>query len=623
MPHGGYQQIPRSKSPPPNGLGLSWHGITYDVKIGKGKAKTDENGWKRILNGVSGQINSGRLCCIMGPSGAGKSSLLNVLAGRVCGSNKQVDGDMRLNGKPLDARAFREKVAYVMQEDALFATQTPTEALNFSASLRNPGMSMDEQDQLVNETLEKLRLDKCRDTFAGSMTIPGLSGGEKKRTAIGIELVSDPSYLFLDEPTSGLDSYAAYIVCEMLRKLANGEYDGVQRVVVATIHQPSSEVFELFDDVILMSAGHTVYNGPRPQMSEHFDNCGYPAREGHNPADHVMFTMQLEDPNSGHKLLSQYWKETKNEQTDHLTSSQLRNSTGEEGINKKAKAGYVKQFGTLARREGMNVLRDKGALIARFGTTIFINLIVGFVFKGVGGASFANWGTEDGTANHFGALAQLAIGGMFGLAQPLLLSFPLERPVFLREYATGTYDSIPYFISKLLVEIPITILQSTVMYLVTYWLMELNGNFVYLTLATSLLGLVAASTAILIGSVSSNPQMAIQLSPLLFVPQILFSGFFISTSFIPSYLRWAQYLCSLKYGINLMMIAEFRDLPHISDLTPEQQWNVTFIRDSLLSKNDVVIDHEWLYVGIMVGVFVVFRAIACVVLAKKGSTLSA
>ena len=617
----GYQQIPRSKSPPPNGLGLSWHGITYDVKVGKDKG--DEKGWKRILNGVSGQINSGRLCCIMGPSGAGKSSLLNVLAGRVCGSNKVVEGDMKLNGKTLDPRAFREKVAYVMQEDALFATQTPHEALHFSASLRNPGMTIDEQDAMVDETIEKLRLQKCRDTYAGSVMMAGLSGGEKKRTAIGIELVSDPSYLFLDEPTSGLDSYAAYVVCEMLRKLANGEYDGVQRVVVATIHQPSSEVFELFDDVILMSAGNTVYNGPRQQMSEHFDNCGYPAREGHNPADHVMFTMQLEDPTGDQKLLSTYWNEQKPSERDALEGSLLRNSSADEAINKKSKAGYIKQFGTLAKREGKNVVRDKGALIARFGTTLFINLIVGFVFKGVGETTFQNWGTENGTANHFGALAQLAIGGMFGLSQPLLLSFPLERPVFLREYATGTYDSIPYFISKLLIEIPMTIVQSTVIYVVTYWLMELNGNFAFLVLATSLLGLVASSTAIIIGSVSSNPQMAIQLSPLLFVPQILFSGFFISTTFIPSYLRWAQYLCSLKYGVSLLMIAEFRNLPDIKDISPEQRAEVVALRDSLLSKNDVTIDHDWIYVGIMAGVFVLFRAVACIVLARKGSTLSA
>ena len=609
--------VHHARSPPSRGLGLSWHGITYDVKVGKDKG--DEKGWKQILNGVSGQINSGRLCCIMGPSGAGKSSLLNVLAGRVGGSNKVVGGDMKLNGKTLDPRVFREKVAYVMQEDALFATQTPHEALHFSASLRNPGMSFDERHDMVDETIEKLRLQKCRNTYAGSISLAGLSGGEKKRTAIGIELVSDPSYLFLDEPTSGLDSYAAYVVCETLRKLANGEYDGVQRVVVATIHQPSSEVFELFDDVILMSAGNTVYNGPRQQMSEHFDNCGYPAREGHNPADHVMFTMQLEDQNNEEKLLSTKWKELK---PADKTRNSLRESYSEDAMNKKAKAGYIKQFGTLTKREAKNVVRDKAGLIARFGTTIFLNLIIGFVFKGVGEATYEKWGTETGTANHFGALAQLAIGGMFGLAQPMLLSFPLERPVFLREYATGTYDSIPYFISKLLIEIPMTIVQTLVMFIIAYWLMELNGNFFYMVLATSLLGLVSSSTAVLLGSFSSNPQMAIQLAPLLFVPQFLFSGFFIATSFIPSYLRWSQYLCSLKYGVNLLMIAEYRDIPHISGLTPIQEFEVIAIRDGLLNRNDVNIDHDWIYVGIMMGVFVFFRATACIVLARKGASLS-
>eukprot|EP01064_Diplonema_japonicum_P029719 TRINITY_DN4874_c0_g2_i1.p1 TRINITY_DN4874_c0_g2~~TRINITY_DN4874_c0_g2_i1.p1 ORF type:complete len:707 (+),score=93.12 TRINITY_DN4874_c0_g2_i1:55-2121(+) len=686
--------VNRSRSPPPNGKGISWENVFYDVKkkvktVSEGepalgmsaegswekceilKKHTDGTGFtvrwsgkqglqedigaeevkpaglKRILKGVSGNINSGRLCAIMGPSGAGKSSLLNILAGRVAnGSGKKVSGDIRLNGAPLDPVAFRNKVAYVMQEDALFATQTPFEALHFSARLRTPERNAKEREHAVQEVLRKLRLVKCAHTLTGSAMIPGLSGGEKKRTAIGIELISNPEFLFLDEPTSGLDSYAAWMVCDMLRRLANGEYDGKERTVVATIHQPSSECFALFDDVILVSNGRSVYNGPREALETHFSAAGHPIAKNTNLADHVMFAMQLEnegvdagadeesnDPTvmingKPRPLLADYWKDT--EEIRMVNTPSPINNTRESITDttlafKEAQASFITQFICLGMRDARNVIRDKGSLIARFGSTIFINLIVGFVFQSVGSTDPDHWTTEAGIQNHFGGLSQIAIGGMFGLAQPLMLSFPLEKPVFIREYATGTYGSVPYFTSKLLVEVPMTIVQSVVLFFTTFWIMELNGNFVYLVLATSLLGLVAASTALLIGAISSNPQIAIQLSPLLFVPQILFSGFFIPTSQIPSFMSWAQYLCSLKYGVNLLTIAEFRSPPGSLNETQMDMANelIRYADQSLFLRNDIHTDKEWEYVAIMVGVFCLFRGMACTVLAWKGRTLTA
>ena len=679
----------RTLSPPPDGLGLSWSGVVYDVKakkapvathqnvlcevstknwekafvekmnpdgtaevrIGSAEPKTipldrlKPNGRKRILKGVAGNINNGRLCCIMGPSGAGKSSLLNLLAGRVATgiNNVIVEGSIMLDNKPLNPVEFRNSVAYVTQEDALFATQTPYEALQFSAKLRNPSLSVDERERLVRSTLSKLRLEKCADTFTGNAMIPGLSGGEKKRTAIGIELVANPQYLFLDEPTSGLDSYAAWMVVDLLKQLANGQYDGVKRTVVATIHQPSSEVFQLFEDVILVNDGRGVYNGPVAGLPSHFEKAGYPIEGGHNPADHVMFCMQLEamwlaDANrleasqgddedliqdaSGapqpKQLLADYWLTVASKYSVTPTAGNML-STEEKTLSKQAKASFATQFYTLGTREMANLVRDKGSLIARFGSTIFLNLIVGLVFRNVG-SSDKGW-TQPGLQAHFGGLAQISIGGMFGLAQPMLLSFPLERPVFLREYATGTYSAAPYFLSKLMVEVPMSILQSLALFLTAYWLMDLQGVFPYLVLATALLGLVSASVALLIGSISANAQTAIQLSPLIFVPQILFAGIFIPNSQIPSFLRWAQYLCSLKYGINLLTIAEFKTIP-FEEGTIEHE-NASLQVDALMSNLDITPSHEWTYFLIMCAVFVGFRMVAFVVLAKKGSTLQA
>ena len=206
---------------------------------------------------------------------------------------------------------------------------------------------------------------------------------------------------------------------------------------------------------------------------------------------------------------------------------------------------------------------------------------------------------------------------MFGLAQPTILAFPAERAIFLREYATGTYSVVPYCISKLMVEIPMAVLQSTVIWVLTYFLMDLQAGLpwgiIELIGLTALFGLTAASTALVISAASPNVQAAIQATPLLFVPQLLFSGFFIRTSSIPQFLRWAQYLCSLKYALNLASIVEFEDVP--------EQYREA-VDASIFKYNDVSRDSKWLYVGILFGIFCAFRLLACVTLTIKARNLS-
>lgn len=139
-----------------------------------------------------------------------------------------------------------------MQDDALTATATVRECLLFSANLRlGAGVSVEDKEALVDEVLVELGLNKCRDTFIGSERSKGISGGERKRTSIGVELITDPSLVFLDEPTSGLDSYSAYKIVELLKALS---HQG-RCTIMCTIHQPSSEIFLLFDNCIMLKSG--------------------------------------------------------------------------------------------------------------------------------------------------------------------------------------------------------------------------------------------------------------------------------------------------------------------------------------------------------------------------------
>lgn len=203
--------------------------------------------------------------------------------------------------------------------------------------------------------------------------------------------------------------------------------------------------------------------------------------------------------------------------------------------------------------------------MARILMTLFLGTLMGLMFQDVG-----RWKPDDLSdglrmseklSNHFGAVTLISSALMMATTQPVLLYFPLERPVFLREHATQVYAAWPYFFSKLIVEIPLALTQCGVTYAIVHPLIGLQGDIFYLTAVTALLGLVAASTALLIGASVPTVTVALQCAPLLFLPQMMYAGLFISIAKIPSYLRWAQNLCALKYGINLVMLNEFAQIP--------------------------------------------------------------
>ena len=185
----------------------------------------------------------------MGASGAGKTSLLNVLAGEV--HEGTISGELLINGQHATGRELRKIAGYVYQDDIVFPTMTVREAMMLSAHLRvSKSVSQDAKRERVNDLISLLHLNKAADTQIGDERIRGVSGGERKRACVGTELVTNPGILFLDEPTSGLDSFTAYSVMRFLKRIAR-----TGRTVVATIHQPSSEIFHLIDDLMLMAVG--------------------------------------------------------------------------------------------------------------------------------------------------------------------------------------------------------------------------------------------------------------------------------------------------------------------------------------------------------------------------------
>lgn len=207
-------------------------------------------------------------------------------------------------------------------------------------------------------------------------------------------------------------------------------------------------------------------------------------------------------------------------------------------MNSGPMASWSTQLFWLSRREFRSVIRNKGALIAQFCAVTFMYLIIGNIFY-----QAAEYHDVDGsmesvifvTTRHFGLITFIAIGSMFGLAQENMLNFPVERPIFLREYAGGTYNAVPYFFSKLMIETPRAFVVILLIYLITYWMVGFNGSFFVMAGITTLFGLVAASVTLIIGAMVTNVQVGVQLTPLVFVPQLLFAGFYIPIDDIPAY----------------------------------------------------------------------------------------
>lgn len=223
----------------------------------------------------------------MGPSGSGKTSLLNILAGRARSRGKiTIGSDVKIDGASIDPTdiEIRKQIAFVAQEESLQITATPREAIMFSAKLRLSRFTTDKNiKKLTKIMLEELGLEDCADTLIGGGLVKGISGGQKKRTSVGVELVVKPSMVFLDEPTSGLDSFSAIQLVQVLKKVANAGAS-----VLFTIHQPPSQVFNSFDHLILLNKGRVMYEGEVDDIPSFFASCNKPMPERFNPADWIL-----------------------------------------------------------------------------------------------------------------------------------------------------------------------------------------------------------------------------------------------------------------------------------------------------------------------------------------------
>ncbi|PRP80073.1 hypothetical protein PROFUN_10756 [Planoprotostelium fungivorum] len=503
---------------------------------------------KKLLSDVSGQI-SGSLLAIMGPSGSGKTTLMNVLANRVRGV--KITGDIRINAQKVTSSLLKRVSGYVMQDDLLFEHLTVEETMHYTADLRLPReMTSLEKKERVNETISQLGLESCRGTVIGGVTIKGISGGERKRLCVGMELITHPKLLFLDEPTSGLDSSTALSLITTLSQIVSTR----NCTILCTIHQPQSKIFHLFHSVLVMSKGHVVAMGERQQVIDQYERAGFPCPEFTNPADHLIDV--ITPINSGDEPeLRENVAAIRAEQF-HPQSDEEKGCIVDVDPIDHERMPWLRQFLTLSKRTTKSLLRQRSILITQLFQSIIMAVLIGTVFYHIGN-------DQKSTMKRQPVLFFCVINqGMFA-ALMIINSFPSERSITLRERAAGSYHVSAYFLAKSLVELAPLVIFPAIFSSVVYWLVGLQPAadkfflFLFLMILTNL---SATSVALAISAVCRTTDLSVTVMPMALEVFRLFGGFLMTPENIPRGFVWLDALSYVKWAYVAISLNELRGL---------------------------------------------------------------
>ncbi|XP_066042566.1 broad substrate specificity ATP-binding cassette transporter ABCG2 isoform X2 [Chamaea fasciata] len=557
---------------------LTFHNICYRVKIKTGFLCFRKTTKKEVLRDVNGIMKPG-LNAILGPTGSGKSSLLDILAARK--DPHGLSGDILINGAPQPAN-FKCTSGYVVQDDVVMGTLTVRENLNFSAALRLPkSVREQEKNERVNQIIKELGLSKVADSKVGTQFTRGVSGGERKRTNIGMELITDPAILFLDEPTTGLDASTANAVLLLLKRMSKQG-----KTIIFSIHQPRYSIFRLFDSLTLLAAGRVLYHGPAQQAIEHFQSLGYQCEPFNNPADffldvingdstavamskanesNTVFPAESTEEHSEYdKTLAEqlaekysnsaYYQETK----EHLESISSGNKKKTKGLFRQITYAnsFLHQLKWVSRRTFKNLIGNPQASIAQLLITALLGLIVGAIYFGLENNSA-------GIQNRVGAMFFLTTNQCFSSVSAIEL-FVVEKKIFIHEYISGYYRTSAYFIAKLMADlIPIRTLPSIIFTCIVYFMLGLKPTvdaFFIMMFSLMMVSYTATSMALAIATGQSVVSIANLLMTVTFVFMIIFSGLLVNLTSVMSWLSWLKYFSIPRYGMTALQINEFTGL---------------------------------------------------------------
>ncbi|KAH8832894.1 ABC transporter [Flagelloscypha sp. PMI_526] len=533
------------------GVGVKWSGVTLSVPlINTNLFGFRLQGKKRvILNNVSGEVKPGQFVAILGPSGAGKTTLVEkVLARRT--TTPHMTGTVSF---PSTSSSQNIQIGFVPQQDVLPPQLTVYEALLFAAQLRLPeSISQVEKRNRVEEMLELLGIAHLKNVriggTAGQGTKRGISGGEMRRVSIGLELIASPDVLILDEPTSGLDSVSALRVAKVLQSIAHDPERPT--AVIASIHQPSSQLYQTFDTVTVLSKGNVIYDGPGGLEPVRAFSDYTPMPQGYNVADYLLEIASDENrtPEAGTEKGSGSEVTLKNEGPVHVgETAPTKWRPGSEYATT-----FLTQLEVLSGREWKILKRDK----TLFLTHVIVSSVLG-VF--CGGLYYKTDLTIAGFQSRVGCL--FFLGALIAFSSLSALYNIVEiRPLFLRERASHYYSPTSWLLSRVIFDVlPLRIVPTILVSTITYWMAGLSHDAAAFFKFLFILVLYTIAMTLfnfLLGTLFTNGGIAILLSALSALYQMTYAGFFVHLNAIPPVLRWLQWLCPLKYTLEALSVNE-------------------------------------------------------------------
>ncbi|EGG14347.1 ABC transporter G family protein [Cavenderia fasciculata] len=526
-----------------NKIFKSKDGQEEDEETNTGKPKPPLEKEITILHGVSGVVEPGEIVAIMGPSGSGKSTLMDILAKRK--STGTITGQLLVNGREV-GDAYKNYCSYVTQEDILLPTSTVEETLRFYADLRLSGFSGEEKDRRVAEVLQDIGLSakaksKVGGMLPGGIMLRGLSGGEKRRVSIGCGLVTNPNIIFLDEPTSGLDSVAALVVMNTLTSLTK---KGV--TVIASIHQPRTEIFSLFKKIMVVVKGRMIYAGTN--ILDYFDGLGYSCPAHVNPADFCLDSAVAIGESSRYLEICDKWLQ-------HWESEVIANTTTPDHITKKRKKpSFSYQFKILLHRSYKDFWRNPG----NFGARSITAVVVGLLF----GACFGGLTTSQNDIQKIIGVIFFLISGLNLTPFTSISLFLSGRALFNAERAAKIYHPFPYFIAMMLVEFIVVFVVAIALGGITYGIANLRadvGRFFFAMMVYLFVHILSDLCIIWITNTTGTSDHTFAIGSGLSVIYQLFAGFFVPVQQLPVSFGWLHYLNPLYYGFASVMVNEFED----------------------------------------------------------------
>ncbi|CAO2211715.1 unnamed protein product [Urochloa humidicola] len=544
-------------------LSLVFDHINYFVDMPKEMTKNGVTEKKlQLLQDVSGAFRPGVLTALMGITGAGKTTLLDVLAGRKTGG--YIEGTIKIAGYPKKQETFSRISGYCEQSDIHSPNLTVYESLKFSAWLRLPSnIKPHQRDMFINEVMSLVELTDLKNAMVGTPGATGLSAEQRKRLTIAVELVASPSIIFMDEPTTGLDARAAAIVMRTVRKTVD-----TGRTVVCTIHQPSIEIFESFDELLLMKrGGQLIYSGLLGPLSsnmiKYFEAIpGVPRiNKGQNPAAWMLdISSHITEYEIGVDYAEIYRSSSLYRENRLLIDELEQPEPNTEDLH--FPEGYWQNFTTQCVaclwKQSCAYWKNSEHNVVRFINTFAVSIMFGIVFWKIG----STIKDEQDVFNILGIVygSALFLGFMnCSILQPVVA---MERVVLYREKAAGMYSTMAYAIAQVSVELPYMLVQVLIFSSIVYPMIgfELKAGkffwfFLYLVMSFMYYTLYGMMTVAL----TPNIEIAMGLSFLIFIFWNVFSGFIIARELMPLWWRWVYWADPAAWTVYGLMFSQLGD----------------------------------------------------------------